>query len=353
LTYDGVLFNRMFSTGTRTNRGLSGTLLSFPALPRFKSILHDASIDQNYSSLANVLKQRQYKSYFLFGGDLNYDNQYGFFTGQGFEYFIGKNDFKEDVFSTVWGVADEYLFDKTFNILKTSKKPLFISILTISNHPTYEIPLRRDFDPVSSERENNKRLNAFKYSDFALGEFMAQCKEEGFYKKTIFVILGDHGITSGSHHQNMSVDIASYYIPCLIIAPELTSDINNRTASQIDIIPTILGLLGGSFIHNSWGKNLFGVNNYVDFATIAPSGLNHIMGIITDEFFYIYNFNDRNSHELYSISNSNYPLQLNKLDYNQLIESSLEKNMLGFTKSAYNALTSYNCGIYNTGKTQQ
>ena len=55
--------------------------------------------------------------------------------------------------------------------------------------------------------------------------------------------------------------------------------------------------------------------------------------------------NDNNSNELYSISSSNDPLKLNQLSYNDLIQSSLEKNMLGYTKSAYNALISYRCGL--------
>ena len=79
LTKEGVLFTKMFSSGTRTNRGLSSTLLSFPGLPRFKSILNDASVDQNFSSLANILKKRDYETYFLVGGKLDYDNRHGFF----------------------------------------------------------------------------------------------------------------------------------------------------------------------------------------------------------------------------------------------------------------------------------
>ena len=346
LTNEGVLFTRMFSTGTRTNRGLAGTLLSFPGLPRFKSILNDASVDQNFSSIANILKQKNYETFFLVGGKLNYDNRYGFFLGQGFDNFYGAKDYN-NVFKTTWGIADEHLFEKSFNILKNTKKPILMSILTLSNHPTYEFPKPNNFIPVSNKIKHQKRFNAFKYSDWALGQFMEKCKKEPFYENTIFVILGDHGITSTKSHQNSSMELSAYYIPCLIIAPNLNKNINHRVASQIDIIPTILHLLGDEFIHNSWGKNLFNKKQNMDFAIIAPSGLNHLTGIITDEFYYIHNLNEDNSNELYSISNINYPLIINQISQNDTIEEKLRRKLLGVTKSAYNALISYQCGILN------
>ena len=80
LTKEGVLYRKMFSTGSRTNRGMTGTLLSFPAVPRFESIFKDVSINQDFSSLAMVLKQRSYSSSFIFSGNLDYDNMKGFLS---------------------------------------------------------------------------------------------------------------------------------------------------------------------------------------------------------------------------------------------------------------------------------
>ena len=343
LSKDGVLFTRMYSSGTRTNRGLSGTLLSFPSLPRFKSILNDASIDQEFSSLANILKQRNYSTNFLVGGALEYDNRHGFFLGQGYDNFYGRYDYGNDVFSTVWGVADEHLFNKSFEILATNKHPTLMTILTLTNHPTYEFPQKDNIDPVAKILPDQMRMNAFKYSDWALGEFMKKCESEGFFENTIFVILGDHGFISSDYNQNTSIELASYYIPCLIIAPDLDSAINSRTASQTDIIPTVLDLLGGSFIHNSWGKNLLGEKMGDDFAIVAPSGLNHLLGMITDEYFYIHNFSGE--HQLFSLTN---PLKTNQISEHisrEKIQNQLQNDLIGYTLSAHYALNTYKCGI--------
>jgi len=343
LTEEGMLFTRMFSSGTRTNRALTGTLLSFPSLPRFKSILNDASVDQDFSSLAQILKQRKYKTNFMVGGSLDYDNRHGFFLGQGYDNFYGRDDYGDNVFSTVWGVADEHLFMSAFKTLKNVKSPTLLTILTLTNHPTYEFPENDTFEPVPSSMKDQQRMNAFKYSDWALGEFMAKCKGEAFYNNTIFVILGDHGFISSDYDQNTSIEIASYHIPCLIIAPNMEPNTITRTASQTDIVPTILDMLGGSFVHNSWGKNLLAEKMATDFAIVVPSGLNHLMGMVTDEIFYIHNFNG--NHQLFSISDLSGKIQLNKLDYDVQLQSELEHTLMGFTKSAHYALNSYKCGI--------
>jgi phosphoglycerol transferase MdoB-like AlkP superfamily enzyme len=343
LSKKGILFTRMYSSGTRTNRGLSGTLLSFPSLPRFKSILNDASIDQEFSSLANVLKQRNYSTNFLVGGALEYDNRHGFFLGQGYDNFYGRYDYGNDVFSTVWGVADEHLFNKSFEILATNKHPTFMTILTLTNHPTYEFPQNDNIDPVDKNLPDQMRMNAFKYSDWALGEFMKKCESEGFFENTIFVILGDHGFISSDYNQNTSIELATYYIPCLIISPDLCSAINSRTASQTDIIPTVLDLLGGSFIHNSWGKNLLGEKMGDDFAIVAPSGLNHLLGMITDEYFYIHNFSGE--HQLFSLTNPLKTKQISKDISREKIQNQLQNDLIGYTLSAHYALNTYKCGI--------
>ena len=79
-------------------------------------------------------------------------------------------------------------------------------------------------------------------------KIVEKCESAGFFENTVFVILGDHGFILSDYNQNLSIELASYYIPCLIIAPGLDPAINSRTAIQTDIVPTILDLLGGSFI---------------------------------------------------------------------------------------------------------
>ena len=343
LAKEGILYRKMFSIGSRTNRGMTGTLLSFPAVPRFESIFKDLSINQDFSSLAMVLKQRSYSSSFIFSGNLDYDNMKGFLSTQGYDQFYGEEEFDDDAFSTSWGVSDEDLFNKSLEILPTQSEPFFSTILTMSNHPPYLYPESAAFERIETNDQNKSRLNAFKYSDWALGNFISEFKKLPLYERTIFIILGDHGFISDDYNQNTSIELASYHIPCLVIAPGLAPGINSRIASQVDIIPTILDLLGGSFIHHSWGKSLLSPPNINDFAIVVPSGMNHLAGIIKENTFLIYNFLGRT--ELYAIPNFPNQYQLKKIQKIAPEHLEMEKTMLGYLKMASHTLNTYKCGI--------
>ena len=186
-------------------------------------------------------------------------------------------------------------------------------------------------------------MKAFKYSDWALGKFISDIKKLSFYDRTIFVILGDHGFVSDEFDQNRSIELASYHIPCLIIAPNLESKINNRVASQTDIIPTDHDLLGGTFIHHSWGKNLFNSKPGNDFTIMIPAGMNHIVGMIQDETLLIYNFLDGS--DFFHIKDFSNNINLKEIITIKAYHKEMEKKMFGYLKMASHTLNTYKCGI--------
>ena len=163
------------------------------------------------------------------------------------------------------------------------------------------------------------------------------------HQNTIFVIVGDHGYFDEHFNKDISIDLELYHIPCLIIAPGLKPSINNRIASQIDIIPTILPLIGGEFIHHSWGRDLLDDSNLEDYALITPSGLNHVSGLISDELFLIYDFQSRNELYSYSKSGDSFVLSLNENNTDDKLK--LEKYILSFLKTGAYSLNNFKCGI--------
>jgi phosphoglycerol transferase MdoB-like AlkP superfamily enzyme len=334
----------MFSTGTRTNRGLSGTLLSFPPLPRNKTILRDAAADQSFSSLAELLKQRNYSTSFVYGGDLRFDNMQGFFRQQGFDTFFGEESFPDTAHRTVYGFADQYVYEKAFDYISNIEEPFFTTILTTSNHPPYTFPEYPEKGSIqyNSDLFKNERLEVFKYSDWALGEFIKNCKSSEFYNNTIFVFTGDHGfLTKGD--PDASIDLQMYHVPCLIIAPRLDTQINSRTASHTDIQPTILDLLGGSYKHHSWGKNLLDKKRQDDFALLAPAGLNHIAGIVFEDVFYVHDFTGM--HQVFTIESleNGIHLRVHKNGHPKLKDA--KSHLFSVLKSASTALFNYTAGI--------
>ena len=337
------LFTRFFSSGTRTNRALGSILFSFPSLPRYKSILNDDQINQPFSSLASILKNRNYETTIFYAGNKEDDNINKFFSTQGYDNIYGQEIINKNVFSTPYGIADEHLYEKSKEIIKNSTPPYFLTLLNISNHQPYTFPMHKKVEHIHNNSKLSNKEKAFKYSDWALGEFMRWNKTQPDYEKTIYIVVGDHGYIHSGGNKDLSLDLSIYNVPCLIIGPQINPEINNTIASQVDIIPTLFNLLGGSFIHNSWGRNLIAKSNYNEYAFISPSGINHISGLISNEYFLIYNFESDN--KLYSFTEKQNLISI-QLEQNQpKIKQKMEKYLTSLIKLGIYSLNNYKCGI--------
>ena len=111
-------------------------------------------------------------------------------SSNGFDSFWGQSHAPDSSFRTMWGVSDEILFDTLLHSMKKETSPFFYTALTISNHPPYSVPDNKSID-YSNIKIKSNRLMAFKYSDWALGNFLNKCEQEGITKNTIFAINSD------------------------------------------------------------------------------------------------------------------------------------------------------------------
>ena len=165
-----------------------------------------------------------------------------------------------------WGEQDEVVLRKENEIFMTmGRKKFFSVILTVSNHPPYDMPRERcTFLP--GDDDETKRINGFRYADWALGEFFKVARESPYFERTIFVLVADHGRYCD---QRQILDLPSYRIPFLIYAPGIVSPgKSDIVASQTDIAPTVLALLGGRFEHCFLGRNLLSVEDGQGFALL-------------------------------------------------------------------------------------
>jgi len=176
-----------------------------------------------------------------------------FFKNNGFNV-IDRTDFESDeiTFSNIWGVADENLFDKTLKEADKSfanNQPFFNFVLTTSNHRPYSYPENRIDIPSKTGREG-----AIKYTDYAIGTFIEKARQHDWFNNTLFVIMADH--CAGGRGKT-EIPIENYHIPMLIYAPKILKPQTIDTlASQIDISPTIFGLLNFSYPSKFFGKDI-------------------------------------------------------------------------------------------------
>jgi len=239
LMEEGWAFNRLYATGTRSVRGIEAVITGFTPTPARAVVKLDKS-QQNFFTLASVLKRHNYHTQFVYGGESHFDNMKSFFLGNGFEDIVDFDDIQNPAFVGSWGASDEDLFNQANIELKKSHQsdqPFFSLIFTSSNHDPFEIPEGK----VAFNENDDPRDRAIRYADLALGQFIAQAKKEAYWQDTVFLIVADHDarVFGGE-----LVPIQSFHIPGVILGNNISEKLDNRLVSQIDLAPTLLSLIG-------------------------------------------------------------------------------------------------------------
>lgn len=248
---EGWNFTHLYATGTRSIRGIEAVVTGFTPTPA-RSVVKLGKSQQNFFTLANFLGDQGYHTQFIYGGEAHFDNMKTFFLGNGFQDIVQGSDFEKIDFNGSWGASDEDLYDqadKEFTELHKQAKPFFSLVFTSSNHSPYDYP---DGKIIPYDSQKQTRNNAAKYSDYALGKFVEKAKQSEYWNDTIFVVVADHDSrVSGAS----LVPVKHFHIPAVIFGNDVAHREDTRLASQIDLAPTLLSLIGASGEHPMLGND--------------------------------------------------------------------------------------------------
>ena len=283
---EGLFLANLVANGNRTVRGLEGVLCSFVPLPGDSVVKRTRQPE--VACVADVFEARGFATCFLYGGFGIFDRMKTFALKNGYQEFVEQPDFPRDAFRTAWGVADEYIFDALLDRQEraaSQKRPLFATLLSVSNHKPYAVPPGRTGRPAGEKT----RPGAVAYADWCLGRYLDAARKKGILDHTIVLVLGDHGARV---YGAQEIPVASYRIPALFLAPDGAFPAPNgapdgwkgrrieRLCSQIDLAPTLLSLCGIACDTPFLGQDL----------TALPEGpgrafVNHDrdIGILTDD----------------------------------------------------------------------
>jgi len=256
LANKSLQFTNLYATGNRTVRGLEAVTLSLP--PSAAESVVKRKDNKNKFSTGYVLKQKGYQVKYLYGGDAYFDNMQDFFGGNGYD-IVDKKTFKpnEITFSNIWGVCDEDMYRKAIKVMNEEAKngqPFFNHIMSVSNHRPFTYPDGK-IDIPSNQKS---RIGGVKYTDYALKQFFEMAKKQPWYSNTVFVIVADH-CASSSGKTELPLD--KYRIPGMIFSPDFIKPKEfNLLMSQIDVMPTLFGLLKMNYSTKFYGQNVFDVN---------------------------------------------------------------------------------------------
>lgn len=252
LKHEGWWFEQLYATGTRSIRGIEAVTTGFLPTPA-QAVVKLSLAQRNFSTLASLLGRHGYESEFIYGGEAHFDNMRGFFTGNGFTHITEQKDYQSPKFVAGWGVSDEDLFDKAHERLQAKHlagKPSFTLVFTSTNHSPFEFP---DGAIELHEQPKQTENNAVKYTDHALGEFIAKAKASSYWQDTIFVVVADHDIRVRG---DSMVPVERFHIPGLILGADIQPKRVKTVASQIDLAPTLLSLMGVDAKHPMPGRDL-------------------------------------------------------------------------------------------------
>lgn len=270
LAAQSIVFDRFYTPHTGTARGVFATLTGLPDVDlRNTSSRNPAAVDQH--SLANALSG--YDAHYFIGGSTTWANVRGVIQKNISNLTIHEEGSFTEPVVDVWGISDKSLFVEANAVFRRATRPFFAIVQTAGNHRPYTIPkVDADFDirtvPESELRQNGffsaAEFNAFRYMDYSVRHFVEIARKEKYFDDTIFVFLGDHGISAQGHDVGphmprayLDLKLSAVHTPLIIHAPKHLKPRRLATiGSQIDVMPTILGLTGMPYRMQALGRDL-------------------------------------------------------------------------------------------------
>lgn len=248
-------------------------------------------MSNDITSLAEVLRKRDYSTAFFHGGTNGTMGFEAYTKVAGFDNYYGRYEYdNEDDFDGNWGIFDEPFLQYTAETVDKMKKPFFGCIFTLSSHHPYTIPEKYK---GMFRKGNSDIVESIMYADYSLQKFFETARKMPWFENTLFVLTADH--TSEAFHPVSRTSVGRYSIPIVFYSEnENWQQFNNGIAQQIDIMPSVLDYLGYDESYLAFGESLFD-----SLATrFAISYLNGMYQLIQND--YVYKFDGEKDVSLYN-----------------------------------------------------
>lgn len=337
MCHSGIFFNRCFTPHFSTARALFAILSGIPDAQLFKFSSRNPEAVKQHTIVDNLAG---YEKHYFLGGDPEFGNFEGLLGNiDGLQMHTGKRPGIPEV--NVWGISDKELFLEANRVFREKKSPFFAYIQTSGNHRPFDKTMAStdtDFVKLQVPVEELKKYgfesideyNAFRYFDYCIQQFIKAAEKENYFQNTIFVFVGDHGVAGNAESMYPAAwtdqRLTDEHVPLLFYAPQLlTPQQRNEVVSQIDILPTIAGMLHESYVNTTLGRDLLDPakkNNYAFITNTAD-----VIGMVTDNFYYTRNINS-NEEQL------NY-MKPGVAPYNKVQQDSARKKLAAFTTAYF------------------
>ncbi len=296
---NGIFFERCFAPHYGTARGLFAVITGTPDVQLYKFSTRNPLALQQHTIINNF---EGYNKYYFLGGNPEFNNFGGLLHNIDGLEMITEGKFHSSKIN-VWGISDKNLFLEANGRLRSETKPFFAIIQTADNHRPFMIPpedsaFQKLELPVDTLRkygfESVNEFNSFRYSDYCFQKFIKAASKENYFHNTIFVFIGDHGVSGNAKaiYPNAWTDqrLTDEHIPLLFYAPYLLhSQRKKGVASQIDVLPTIAGMIQEPYTNTTLGRDLLDSSIKNNYAFIINQ--DGTISMVTDNYYFTKNIN--------------------------------------------------------------
>lgn len=277
IAQQSILFTRFYANSFRTDRGMVSILSGYPAQPTTSIMRYPRKTSQLPSIARNLVKYKNYKTTYYYGGDADFCNMRSYLVSQGYQHIISDANFPIEDKLSKWGVPDHIVAARMMEDIKAQqneKRPMLRILQTSSSHEPFEVPYHRLKD---------KRLNAFAYTDSVMGAIVREYRKLPRWKNTLIVFVPDH---VGGYKENLNDhDRSRYQIPLILAGGAISRPMKvGIIGSQHDIAATLLGQLGVEHREFTFSKNMMS-DATPKFAFFA---VNDAFGVVSEENSLIY-----------------------------------------------------------------
>lgn len=260
LVKEGLLFSNIYANGDRTYRGIVSILSAFPTQPN-TPIINEPEKTEKLPSLNKTLINNNYTTRFYYGGESEFANIKSYLLNTGYTNIIDKNNFDKKDWNAKWGAHDHVVFNKVISDLQTQPTPFFCTVLTLSSHEPFDVPM----NPIFTQSHNEADLfrNSAAYTDKSLADFIKNAKKQPWYNNTLFIFIADHGNNLPKYYNNNYFP-NRHKIPMLwfgnVLNKEYMGKIIPTIGSQNDLANTLFSQMQLPTTNFEWSKNLLQQN---------------------------------------------------------------------------------------------
>jgi phosphoglycerol transferase MdoB-like AlkP superfamily enzyme len=332
----GIFFNRCFTPTFGTARGVFAIVTGIPDVQLSKfSTRNPAAIQQH--TIINSFED--YDKFYFLGGNSDFNNFEGLIKNIDGVKIYQEGSFKSKPLN-VWGISDKDLFLEAENVFSQQKKPFFAIVQTADNHRPYSIPeedadfVRKVVDEDTLHKygfESLQEFQSFCYTDYCFKTLIENARKQSWFDNTIFVFVGDHGVegeTSAMYPNAWDKGrLSDEHVPLLFYAPQLlTPQTRHEVVSQIDLLPTLAGMLHQPYVNTTLGRDVLNLKNKTDGAFIIHHDEGNI-GVITDDYYFVKNLRITKENLM--------PINSNSLSLNKQQQDSVKDKLSQLTSAIY------------------